>query len=521
MEIYIAQCDMNYVEKILSEDGPCLSSYLSKKLVDRFGLSPDAARKQVSRGGTGVHKLKGMNFVRNAKFIYLKKDYRSPYYWEALYSAFKDTNSAYWFSIAALQLRGGPIPYSHFLICCGSPIKQQRHLPPDEIINRLISVGVITKKNIEGLGQCILLAEYEQHDGLVADQQARLFAENLLINAISSWAKNIGMVSYNKITNRNSDNLPQVSTTVWDIAGPSYISGLAEISRTPNSDIKPGFFTCDVFLGGKVTHSGIMPFIRKCIALRSLKRVGRTIHFFVAEEFTEDAFNEAKRAGIMPATVENLFGSELAKGLKTLIKILTDTAKQVSISPEKFNLLFESLGKIEGAAGNLRGVLFEYFTAILIPKIKQSNKIRINEICRIDSASAEADVISEGNGEILFIECKGHRPGGEVEHSEVKRWLHERVPFLNRYAKEHPDWKNKKLRFEIWTTGRFSDESTALLSEAKTSTKKYELDYLDAQRVKNEVEKCDDKELRKTYFKCFYDYPSRKILADQAELKSN
>ncbi|MGE6171415.1 hypothetical protein ACLHZW_19490 [Aeromonas media] len=502
---------MNNVERILSEDGPCLSSDLNKKLVERFGLSPDAARQQVSRGGVDVHKLKGMNFVRNAKFIYLKKDYRSPYYWTALYGAFRDTNSAYWFAIAALRLRGGPIPYPHFLICCGSPLRQQKHLPPDEIIERLISVGVIAKKTINGLGLCVLLTEDEQRDWLVAEQQARILAENILINAISSWAKNIGMVSYNKVSNRNSERLPQVSTTVWDICGPSYISGLAEISRTPHSDIKPGFFTCDVFLGGKVTLNGIEPFIRKCNALRGLKKVGRTIHFFVAEEFSEDAFNEAKRAGIMPATVENLFGTELSKSLKELIKTLNDAARQISISPEKFNALFESLGKIEGAAGNLRGVLFEYFTAILIPKINQSNKIRINEKCKVGSASAEADVISEGNGEILFIECKGHRPGGEVEHSEVKKWLHERVPLLNRYAKEHPDWKSKNLRFEIWTTGRFSDESIALLSQSKTFTGKYELDFLDAQRVKDEVEKCDDKELRKTFFKCFYDYPLRKI----------
>lgn len=137
---------MNYVEMILREEGPSLSSDLSKRLVERFGLSPDAARKQVSRGGTDIHRLQGMNFVRNAKFIYLKKDYRSPYYWKSLYRAFQETNSSYWFAIASLKLRSGLIPYSHFLICCGSPIRQQKHLPPDEIINRLESIGVLVKK---------------------------------------------------------------------------------------------------------------------------------------------------------------------------------------------------------------------------------------------------------------------------------------------------------------------------------------------------------------------------------------
>lgn len=318
------------------------------------------------------------------------------------------------------------------------------------------------------------------------------------------------MVSYNMLTNRSSVNPSLVSTTAWDISGPSYISGLAEI-RGNTSDIKPGFFTCDLFLGGKITLSGFEPFIRKCNTLRSLKKVGRTLHFFVAEEFHKDAFNAAKQAGIMPATVENLFGKEVSKGLKELIKTLNHAARKITIAPEKFNILFASLGKIEGAAGNLRGVFFEYFTAILIPKIRQSNRIRINEKCKIESASAEADVISEGNNEILFIECKGHRPGGEVEHDEVKRWLHERVPHLYKYAKSHPDWNNKKLRFELWTTGKFSDESIGILSQLRSSTTKYEIDFLDDRRVKGEVEKCDDKELRGTFFKCFYDYPLRKV----------
>lgn len=511
MEIYIAQCDMNKVEMILKEEGPSLSSDLNKKLVERFGLSSDAARKQVSRGCPDMHRLSGIKFARNARFIYLRKDYRSPFYWNALYRAFKDTNSAYWFAISALIQRGGPIPYRHFLICCGSPLKQKKHLSPDEVLKRLESIGVLTQKHFDGLGRCVTLLEHEDQSWLVAEQQARLLAENILIKAISNWAKNIGMVSYKKLVDRDGYDLPQVSTIAWDIAGPSYVSGLTDFKSGSNSEINPGFFTCDVYLGGKVGLSGIEPFIRKCKALRGLKRVGRTLHFFVADDFQSDAFQAAKEAGVMPSTVENLFGKEIAKGLKNLIKTLDEAAKTATLEPEKFNVLFDSLGKIEGAAGNLRGALFEYFTATLIPKIQQSHRIRINEKCKTDSGSAEADVISEGNGEILFIECKGHRAGGVVEHEEVKKWLQQRVPILNKYAKAHSDWKGKKLRFEIWTTGRFSDESIALLNNAKCTLNKYEIDFLDAMQVKAEVDKCDDKELRNTYLKCFYDHPLRKV----------
>lgn len=63
---------MSLIENILLKLGPCLSSDLTKVLIDTYQLSPDAARKRVSRGCKGMNKLEGLPFPRNAKFIYLK-----------------------------------------------------------------------------------------------------------------------------------------------------------------------------------------------------------------------------------------------------------------------------------------------------------------------------------------------------------------------------------------------------------------------------------------------------------------
>ncbi|WP_231717409.1 hypothetical protein [Vibrio coralliirubri] len=505
---------MNLIEKILRDTGPCLSSDLVKILVETYKLSQDAARKRVSRGCKDMHRLNGLPFPRNAKFVYLKKDYRSPFYWSALYRAFRETNSIYWSAIASLKARSGIAPYNHFLISCGSPLRQQKHIPPQKIIDRLEVHEIVSITLIEGIGKCVMLTEHEQElDYIVPDLKARLIAENILLNAVANWAKNLGLVSYNMIKTRDSKEQPIVSTTVWDLAGPSYLAPLIQHSKDDATKPKPGFFACDILLGNSLSPDGLQPFLRKCNTLKSLKNVGRCMPMFIAEDYYSEAFQQAKAVGIIPATPESLFGSDVAKGLRSLLLTLKDAAMAITIEPAKFNQLFESLGKIEGAAGNLRGALFEYFTASVVENTYNTDRTRLNFTCKTsDARKAESDVVAElRNGEILFIECKGHQPLGTVLHEEVERWLYHRVPTLRKYALEHTEWKSKKLSFALWTTGQFSEESLELLKTVSEQTRKYNLDYLDAVQIKEVVNNCNDKEILRTYLKYFYDHPLKKI----------
>jgi hypothetical protein len=333
------------------------------------------------------------------------------------------------------------------------------------------------------------------------------------MKAVSQWAKNLGLVSYNLFKDRNGNELPTVSTTLWDMAGPSYVSPLMELGKDENLKPKSGFFACDILLNTSITVDGIQPFIRKCKTLRSLQKVGRCMQMFIANDYHPEAFSSAKEAGILPATVETLFGKDIAQGLTSLLRTLEEAARAVTIEPERFNSLFDQLGKIEGAVGNLRGVLFEYFSASVVKQAYRTSNVRLNEVCKnLDGSIAESDIIAElHTGSILFIECKGHQPNGVVSHDEVKKWLHQRVPTLRKYALDHPDWKHKKLSFALWTTASFTSESLELLEQTKVNTKKYELNYLNANSVMEVVKICNDKEMLKTYRKCFLDYPLKKL----------
>ena len=56
----------NLILGILKRDGPTLSSDLARQL-EASGLTPEAARKRISRGVAGVNRLAGLVFPKGVR----------------------------------------------------------------------------------------------------------------------------------------------------------------------------------------------------------------------------------------------------------------------------------------------------------------------------------------------------------------------------------------------------------------------------------------------------------------------
>ncbi len=67
----------------------------------------------------------------------------------------------------------------------------------------------------------------------------------------------------------------------------------------------------------------------------------------------------------------------------------------------------------------------------------------------------------------VFIECKATSAYSTVPDVQFRRWLQHNVPTLFQVARNHPDWKNRKIRFEFWTSAPLTAESAALYAAAK------------------------------------------------------
>ncbi|WP_416391849.1 hypothetical protein NR756_06580 [Alloalcanivorax xenomutans] len=458
------------VESFLQSHGPRLSSEVADYLVQALGISPVAARKRVSRLAGNVRRLGYVTFPRKARFMYLEQQFGSPVYWENLVAALMQTKSAYGNALAALRQRGGAVPERLFPIVCGAPVKQQRHLSPETIFTRLSEAGLLRRVTLPSLGDCIAIVQADgYYDQLAPMVRTRLITESFLLTAVSDWLKKLGIVSYGKVATREDNALPRVGTFAWDLTAPSYLGPMVKVTKGGTD--KPGFVVCDVHLGDIVTVEGVRPFINKCRTLRSLRNIGPCLQIFVAGKFQGDAFQLLKKNGIIPATPANLFGEEVAAGLLELSTVLNKAAALATIDPTEFDALFRKLGKITGAADQLRGTLFEYLAADVVRKAG-AHQVRLNRIYKNAGKEAEADVIAERHDlSISFIECKGHSPYGETPHSEVKRWLQHNVPTFFKVRNEHPDWQNMPVHFEFWTTAPLTEESISLLEKAKSEIK--------------------------------------------------
>ena len=273
---------------------------------------------------------------------------------------------------------------------------------------------------------------------------------------------------------------------------------------------KAGFIACDILLGEPVTAEGLSPFIHKCTTLRSLAKVGRTMNVFVAQEYTKDAFILAKRYGIMPATPESLFGKDVARALIAVMEII-NRAAHTAIDPTHFEEVFQRLGSIEGAMANLRGALFEFLVANVM-RTKCGN-VELNRLIRLQSGQkVEIDVVAwQPNKLVTLIECKGYAPYSQVPDGEIEDWLTKTIPTAVTYArKAHPDWSNLELRFELWTTGKLSEEAKAFIAEkAEVRPQKYTVALYEPNAVLAQARETGDKTLARVLQKYFLEDPFR------------
>lgn len=511
------------VEKLLRKHGPCVSTVLANLLVGEYGATREAARKRISRQQAPVKRLAYLPFPRNARFMYLEEQYGSPRFWEALVAALLETSPAYGGAIAAVRQRDGLLPKDHFLISCGSPLKQKRHLSPQVVLDRLKKANLLEEIDVPGIGVCVART---QEPGFLEDaipnMQARLVCEDILLKAVRGWARSLGLVSYEKAKVRSDGaGLPQVGTFVWDLSAPSYLGGLVE--RTAEGRPKPGFVVCDIVLDHEISAQGLAPFLHKCRTLRSLKRVGRCIQIFVAEKYDEDAFRAAKAEGVVPATAETLFGRDVADALRKLSGVLTQAAA-VALDPQVFDELFNALGRIEGAATNLRGALFEFWAAELLRQTHADAHIWMNRVFSDGSGKkAEVDVQATTAGNrVLFCECKGYQPGGLLPDEEVDRWLDFKIPLIYGQAKANSEWKSRTFHFEFWTTGRLSDVAIRRITTAMNTIRpgRYTLAYCDAEKLTTMAKDTGNKALLGSLRQHFLDHPMAKIERKQLRQRS-
>ncbi|QKL55444.1 hypothetical protein Q2T91_09385 [Ralstonia pseudosolanacearum] len=489
--------------------GPQMSGEVAAAMAEIHGISAAAARKRIERRDGSVRAL-NLRFPRGAQFLYVEKQYGSPRFWRKLADALVASNGAYARAIWALSARGGVMPLAHFAAAAGAS-SGPRQISGDIVRERLVVAGLLQEIQVPGLGACIAFRKGDTFiDDLLPPVRARLIAETVLLQSVREWAAKLGLGSFHSFVLRSEapNMAPVVGSFAWDLSAPSYLGPLANWGEKGKP--KPGFLVVDVLLTDQVDTDDVRPFIYKCTSLRQLPRVGRCLQFFVAHRYSKDALDKIRKAGIVPATSESLFGTDVAQALMELTRTLTQAATS-AVDPGKFAELFDRLGRVEGAAGTLRGALFEFVVAEVVRKTTPSVDITLNKIYRTGGKDvAEVDVRAiVKDREVRFIECKGLLPGNRLSDKEVDEWLNKRIPLVRAHTLENTELQHLKLKFEMWLTGNLSPEAQRKIEATRQAVapQKYTLELVRADDLERQVRLTNDASLLKVVKQHFLAHP--------------
>jgi hypothetical protein len=491
---------MGDIEKILEKLGPARSSQIAKALHEEFGIAHAAARKRLSRLKPPLRRFPVSLLPKKEAFLYHEQQRKTERFWTNLVAALRETNSAFGAALDGLMARGGVVGADEFAVISGAPLALKGQVSSSRVASSLESAGAIKLATMVDVGECYSCDRVEIGNADYKGFRPRLLAEGVILDGMREWARKLGLAGYNSIAIRGDNHPRRVGQFKWDLTGPSYLLPLRR-GKSPN-----GFLVADVFANGQMDEHAIAYFIRKAQMLRASSNSGDTLPLLVASGFTSPALKAGHAAGVILATPANLFGHNVGAAIQSLIETLNNAAAVAVSDPARLAKLVDELSEIEGAAGNLRGVLFELITAFLARLDAVSVDVGITALDD-GGKSADIDVLKVRNkAECVGIECKGKRPGGVVNVEEVEDWLR-RIPTFRAHLAKEQRFREAKISFELWTTGTFHPDALSLLEAEKPKRTRTPIDWKDGPAVAEIAKGAKEKAIREALNEHFLKHP--------------
>jgi len=481
-------------QALIREIGPALTTQYIAALKQR-GVHDATARKRVQRATEHHTKLAGIRFEKNTRFIYPPEEYGTVKFWQNFEQACYTHGKSYWIAITNLRARGGTCRLDRFEQISGAPIARKGQLPPSLVLERLMAVKIL-EEHTDNEQVYVRFQPAYLRSASITTIRANELAEFVALHGIKEWARRLGLGSYNRFNLRDDDESPIVSGIAFDITAPAYFRPLLQVI---DGKPKPGFLVCDINLHEVMGEPEVEAFVRKCDNAAFSPKIGRIMPLLVADVFSAKAFDLAKSKGILAITLESLFGSELAKALRDLVRLLTDTGATAAVNPGHLAKVLTSLTKIEGASANLRGALFELVVGSLVKDVEGGSLktgFKIRDLGTNEKAEIDVQLDKENHAGFLIIECKAKSPGARVSDKEVKRWYDNRAPLIHRILNTGFKEVERPFHFEIWTNGIFAASALKWLEEQPKTCAGYTVDWKDGKALKTYADRATSVSIR-------------------------
>ena len=191
-----------------------------------------------------------------------------------------------------------------------------------------------------------------------------------------------------------------------------------------------------------------------------------------ATTFTQDAFNRAKREGLLAIRLRDLFGDaaiealghieSLARGVSAL-----DVDQSVELDEGGFTTLFGSL-KTHPFISDLRGMALEAVSALLI-RAQGWEDVKMGLDVPYEGTTRDIDVLGTRHGgeDLAVVECKAIASDAELPSHDVVKFYTETVPALIKHKAALLSSRPHTVDAQIWTTGVVGTDANAALSSIK------------------------------------------------------
>ncbi len=496
------------VPQLLKAMGPMLASEVSRLLI-ADGVSPEAARQRVSRAASRrqVHRHRGLNLPNRDSFLWAPGQKNTVEFWEGLANALHSKNAIHGIAADALTARGGVVREEDFSRFSGAPLKLSKQVAAGRVREGLTHIGALHQFE-EPDGTVRLSLNYDwpgcRRDGDAA-ARGRDLAERVVIDGTAEWLRRTGLGAYKFVKTAASSGGAEFGHFEWALVAPSYI---VPIGRPGNDETrKTGFVAVDVLLGDDLTARQIGFFLRKVSVLRNMRNIPQFLAVLVAGGYDPSALRAGQRAGALLLTPDHLFGGGTGAALRELVATLTHAGAVAAKNPEKVAVLLGQLSKIEGAAENLRGPLFELLTAHIAKKLYRGGVEVREPVWLDDGRRTDVDVLCKADRtDVWLIECKAVSPGKTVDDKLVDNWIDEQIPLLRTWLKGRADLCDHRRHFEFWTTGEVSTNALARLTTA-AGAKKYAVGWKDGAAVEADLTNTKNSSLLSVFREQFRRHP--------------
>lgn len=461
---------MTQIESILKNNGPMLSGDLATILLKNGVATKDAARKQIQRAKSPVRKIRGF-FTDNQSFLYLEGQFQRDVFFQGLGNAFSASAKRCAAIISLIEYHYGFMSSEHAPAYSFSPVnKLIGHKLFKGVVQELQNLNVISYE--EGL--------YRLHADMMDNTVVNLTkykaietAKNFVLAQFTSWARSIGLVSYN-----TAQYYSEFSKFQWAFTSPSYIKSL---TRYDNQKLIPAFVLADILIGKEATEQNVSFFIEKVLIVSAQRNSSRILPFLIVESVTPDALKKLKENGIVVAFVNKLFGIEYQQLLQSLINTITNAGAILKKNPEAYLDLIQKINRlVDGKTNNLRGDLFEL--AVGYYHSRQCQSLDIGKRILFEGQPKEIDVLAIYHDCIVVSECKGYK--SLLTLSVVEEWVTQKLPLLRDWILDQPPYEGKHIVFQLWSTGGFDVQALEYLQHISARTKKYRIEFFDQEQIK-------------------------------------